>query len=122
MELDKLAVKSDDRGSLVEVFKMPNDGQIFYIMVKPGEMRGGHYHTRKTERFLVMYGSAVIEVKDRESGDVIKVTVTGQKPMTITVVPNHTHTLTATDEGAIILAWVDELFNKEDPDTYPEEI
>lgn len=122
MDLKKLEVKSDSRGSLVEAFKLPNDGQLFYVVCKPNEIRGNHYHLRKTEKFLVIYGEAEISVKDRDTGDVMKVKTNGNNPMVVTVVPNHTHCMTATEEGAIILAYVDELFDEDNPDTYPEEI
>jgi dTDP-4-dehydrorhamnose 3,5-epimerase-like enzyme len=48
--------------------------------------------------------------------------VSGYKPIKIEVAPNHTHSITASDEGAIFLVWASEIFNEEDPDTFPEEI
>lgn len=122
MDLQPLEPKTDRRGTLVEAYKLPNDGQVFYVIAKPGETRGNHYHTRKTEHFLVLYGSATITVKDRTTDNIMKVEVTGLQPMRVTVVPNHTHAITATDEGCIFLTWVDEAYNPEDPDTIGEEI
>ena len=122
MDLKPRIVKKDARGSLVEAFKLPHDGQVFYVVANPHETRGNHYHMRKTEHFLVMYGSAKMTVKNRETGDIMSVEASGYKPITITVAPNHTHAITATDEGAIFLVWCDEQFNEDDPDTYPEEI
>jgi UDP-2-acetamido-2,6-beta-L-arabino-hexul-4-ose reductase len=122
VDLQKLEVKSDSRGSLVEAFKFPNDGQLFYVVIKPGESRGNHYHNRKIERFLVIWGSATISVKDRESGNVMKATVTGDDPMVAKITPNNTHNIAATNEGCILLVWVDEIFNPKDPDTIGEEI
>lgn len=122
MDLKPREVKKDARGSLVEAFRLPTDGQVFYVIANPGESRGNHYHTRKTEHFLVLYGSAEMTVKSRDTGDVMKVEVSGYKPMSITVVPNHTHRITASDEGAIFLVWCDEQFNEKDADTFPEEI
>lgn len=40
MDLKQLEVKTDSRGSLVEAFKFPNDGQLFYIKINPNETRG----------------------------------------------------------------------------------
>lgn len=122
MNLDPLEVKTDRRGSLVEAFKLPSDGQVFYVIAEPGEVRGNHYHMRKTEHFLVVYGSAVMQIKDRTSGNVMNVEVSGQKPMTISVYPNHTHNIVAKDGGAIFMVWCDEQYNESDNDTYPEEI
>lgn len=122
MRLDSLEIKSDVRGSLVEAYKLPADGQVFYVIANPSQTRGNHYHLRKTETFLVIYGSAEITVKNRDTGDVLSAKVNGSKPMTVKVVPNHTHQITASDEGAIFLVWADEQFNEGDPDTYMEEI
>ena len=122
MDLQQLEIKKDDRGSLVEAFKFPNDGQMFYVISKPNEVRGNHYHLRKTERFLVIWGSAEISSKNRETGDVMKVELNGYKPISVTIPPNHTHCLVASSEGAIIIAWVDEQYNKDDADTYGEEL
>lgn len=122
MDLKQLEVKKDSRGSLIEAYKLPNDGQVFYVIANPNETRGNHFHERKTERFLVIYGSAVIESKDRNTGNIMKVEVSGYKPVAVTIPPNNTHRITATDEGAIFMVWVDEVFNKDDPDTIGEEI
>lgn len=122
MDLKQLEAKSDSRGSLIEAFKLPNDGLIVYMYSNPHEMRGNHYHQRKTESFVVVWGSAIFNVKNRETGDVMKVETTALKPLVVTVVPNHTHNIVATDEGCVILTWVSEQFNPDDPDTYPEEI
>jgi dTDP-4-dehydrorhamnose 3,5-epimerase-like enzyme len=122
MKLEPLEKHEDYRGLLVEAYEFPNDGQVFYVIVNPEEMRGGHYHLRKTETFLVIYGSAVITVKNRDTGDIIKAEVSGSKPMRVTVTPNHTHMLTATKEGCIFMVWADEIYDEKDNDTYMEEI
>lgn len=122
MNLEALITKSDDRGTLVEAYKLPNDGQIFYVVAKPGETRGNHYHLRKTEHFLVIYGSGEIVSKDRETGNVMKVEVNGNNPIRATIPPNHTHYITASDEGCIFMVWCDEQFNEDDPDTVMEEL
>ena len=122
MELDRLEVKSDKRGSLVEAFKLPSDGQIFYIVIKPKKTRGNHYHLRKTENFLVIWGSATLRAKNRDTGDISAVETNGQSPTVVTMLPNNTHNITATDEGCICMVWVDEQFNEKDPDTFAEKV
>lgn len=122
MELNKLEKNSDFRGTLVEAFKFPNDGQLFYIIVKPNETRGNHYHLKKTEHFLVIYGSAEIFVRDRATENVMKVSVNGSNPLVATVTPNNTHSITASEEGCILLVWSDTQFDEDNPDTYMEEI
>ena len=122
MNLEKLEVKVDYRGKLVEAFKLPSDGLVFYLNIKPGEMRGNHFHLRKTEHFLVVGGSAVISVRDKESGTVVHTEVSETNPLVVHIHPNNTHNITAGKYGCICLIWCDEQFNEEDSDTYPEEI
>lgn len=122
MELNPLEVKKDSRGSLVEAFKLPNDGQVFYVVAKPNQTRGLHFHEHKTETFLVLYGSAEMQIKDRTTGNINEVKVNGSTPMSIKVVPNHTHSITAGEDGCIFLVWSDTLFDEDNPDTYGEEI
>ena len=122
MNMEALEVKKDSRGSLVEAFKLPTDGQLSYLIINPNETRGNHYHQRKTESFLVIYGAATMRVRDRKTGNVINTEVSGYQPISITVSPDNTHSITATDEGAIVLLWCDEQYNKKDADTHPEEV
>jgi UDP-2-acetamido-2,6-beta-L-arabino-hexul-4-ose reductase len=122
MDLKKLIKHEDSRGLLVEAMKFPNDGQLYYIICNPEEMRANHYHLKKTEIFVVIYGSAEIAVKDRETGNVMYANVNSSQPIAVTVVPNHTHRIVATKEGAIIIVYSNTLFDKDDPDTYSEEI
>jgi len=122
MELTKLEPKSNDSGTFVEAFKFPNDGQLSYLVVKPGERRGEHFHERKTEYFSVIYGNAKIVVKDRDTGDVMDVKLNGNRPMVAKITPNNTHYLEAGAEGCITLIWCDEQFEEADPDTFQEEL
>jgi dTDP-4-dehydrorhamnose 3,5-epimerase-like enzyme len=122
MDLKPLAVKTDNRGSLIEAFKLPSDGLVFYVIIEPNETRGNHYHLRKTEHFLVVSGTAVMRVRDRTTENTMKVEVGGQNPMIMTIAPNNTHSITANWEGALVMVWCDEQFNEDDPDTYEEEV
>lgn len=122
MELHNLESKSDERGTLVEAFNLTNDGLVFYLVMPPKQTRGNHYHERKIEKFLVIYGSATMTVKNRDTGDIINVDAVGTKPLLMDIHPNYTHRITSGDSGAIVLVWVSEQFNKDDPDTISEEI
>lgn len=122
MDLQPLTMHSDTRGTLVEAFKLPNDGQVFYVNSAPGQTRGNHYHMRKTENFLTIFGSTKMQIKDRDTDNLMEVTTSGGRPMLVSVLANHTHSITALEDGAIFLVWTDEQFNPDDADTYPEEI
>lgn len=111
MDLNKLELKVDNRGGLVEAFKLPNDGQVFYVKINPGQTRGDHYHVRKTERFLVISGTAEMTINNTT------VSLDGDNPTLITVFPPNNHKIYSKD-GCTVLVWVDEIFNEKDSDTY----
>jgi len=122
MELKKLEVKSDKRGDLIEAYKFPHDGQVFYVVSAPNQTRGNHYHKRKIEHFLVISGDAEIHVRDRKTMDVMKVSASGSNPLVATIYPNNTHNITAGVNGCIFMVWCDEIFDPENPDTFREEV
>lgn len=121
MELTELEVNEDERGWFVETFKLPTDGQLSYVIGEPNEVRGNHYHLRKTEHFVVVAGTAKIQTRDRSNGNLMTVEVTGYRPMVVTIHPNTTHAITPLDR-AVIMVWCDEQFNADDSDTFSEEI
>lgn len=121
MKLEKLDPKTDSRGTFVEAIKLPNDGQVSYLIINPGELRGNHYHLRKIEKFVVVYGTATIICKDLSTGTVMKAEVGDQNPMSIEIHPNNIHAITS-KHGCICMIWCSEQFNEEDPDTFAGEV
>ncbi len=59
----KLKQNTDERGSFVETLKLNSGGQVSFSTTKPGITRGNHFHTRKAERFAVIKGKAVIQLR-----------------------------------------------------------
>jgi len=119
----KLEIKEDERGKLIEIFKIPGLGQVFYSTTKPGIIRGNHYHTRKKEFFCVIEGSGLIKLRNRETGEIQEVEVSGENPEIVEMPINWTHNIKNIGETEMkLLVWVNEIFNPEDPDTYFEEV
>lgn len=121
MKIEELEAIVDNRGTLVEAFKHEG-GQIHYIVINPNMTRGNHYHLRKNEEFIVVAGRATISVRNRDNGDVIHCEANASRPLKVSIFPNHTHRITADSDGAVVVSWNNEIFNPDDPDTYPEEI
>lgn len=111
----------DDRGTLTEIFKFPSDGQVFCLRMPAGSVRGNHYHRRKTEHFCVIEGTALIRTRERGRKYSNSYFVSGDEMEVKTVTSNKVHNLEALSD-CIVLVWADEKFNKNDPDTYPEEV
>ena len=121
--VEKLKIKKDGRGFLIELFKIPGVGQVFYSTSKPGITRGDHYHTRKIERFCVIEGRAKIRLRNRETGEIKEYLVSGDTPEIIEMPVNWTHNIkNVGDEEMKLIVWADEVFNSDDPDTYREEV
>lgn len=123
MENKKLEKKSDARGDLVEVFKIPSVGQIFYSTSKPGVVRGNHYHTRKIEQFCVIEGEAKIRLRSRYTNEIKEYLVSGRNPEIVEMTVNWTHNIQNIGDGEMkLLVWSNEVFNPDDPDTFAEEV
>ena len=116
-----LEIKTDARGGLIEVFKFPQDGQIFYSTSKPGVVRGNHYHTHKKERFCVIEGQAKIRMRNRETNEIVEYIVSGDKPQTIDMIPHWTHNIENIGNTEMkLLVWANEIFDPANPDTFAE--
>lgn len=119
----KLEIKSDPRGNLVEIFKVPGMGQVFYATSHPGVVRGNHYHTRKKEWFCVIEGNAKIRLRNRETNEIAEYDVSGSAPELVEMTVGWTHNIKNTGEGEMkLLVWANEIFDPEDPDTFAEEV
>ena len=116
-------VHSDDRGNLFEVVKQEEGGQVFFSTTKPGITRGNHYHTRKMEKFCVVKGEAVIRLRRIGTDQVIEFNVSGSKPASIEIPIFYTHSIeNVGSEELQTLFWTNELFDKNDPDTFYENV
>lgn len=113
----------DQRGSLFEAVKTLDGGQCFISTTHPGITRGNHYHTRKFERFLVVEGDAVIRLRRLLLNDIVEFAVSGDNPCFIDIPVLHTHNISNVgNRDLVTLFWTNELFDPEQPDTYPENV
>lgn len=119
----KLEIKTDERGGLMEVFKIPEAGQVFYSTTKPNVTRGNHYHTRKKELFCVIEGRAEIKLRNRDTNEIEVHLVSGEKPEVVEIKTNWTHNIKNVGDSEMkLLVWANEVFNPKDPDTFYEEV
>lgn len=123
MKEELLKVKEDERGKLVEVFKVHNFGQVFFLVSKVGVVRGNHYHKRKIEKFCVIEGEAKINLRDRQTGELRQYLVSGGRPQVVLIPVNHTHNIENIGNSEVkLLVWANEVFDPEDADTFSEEV
>lgn len=119
MKIELLEPHTDPRGTLVEAFT-PISGQIHYIIINPNQTRGNHYHKRKIEKFIIVSGQATFGVRDKNTGETWYVEGVADTPKRITIYPEQVHNIVAGDEGAVVISWCSEVFDKDDQDFYPE--
>ncbi|MEN8170718.1 MAG: NAD-dependent epimerase/dehydratase family protein [Pseudomonadota bacterium] len=113
----------DDRGWLVETVKANSGGQCFVSTTRPGITRGNHFHLRKVERFLVLQGSAQIQLRKLYSDEVVTYELDGNSPSFVDIPTLHTHSITNVGDNELItLFWSDEFYDPQQPDTTYEEV
>lgn len=109
----------DQRGEFVEMLKTPDCGQISYFTARPGVTRGGHYHHSKTEKFLVIKGSALFRFRHIYTQETFDLEVIGGSATIIETIPGWTHDVTNIgDDEMVAILWANELFDRLNPDTY----
>jgi UDP-2-acetamido-2,6-beta-L-arabino-hexul-4-ose reductase len=114
----KLSGHKDARGTFYEILKTLDSGQLGISTTKPGITRGNHYHHTKNEKFLVIKGEALIELRDLFSDKVIQYNVSDAEMEIVEMIPGYTHNIKNTgDDEMILLIWANENYNPDAPDT-----
>jgi UDP-2-acetamido-2,6-beta-L-arabino-hexul-4-ose reductase len=119
----ELKLNTDNRGSFVEIIKLNSGGQISFSSTAPGVTRGNHFHTRKAERFTVIKGKARIELRKIGTEKKLEFLLDGDQPSFVDMPIWYTHNITNIgDKDLYTIFWINEFFDKDDPDTYFEEV
>jgi UDP-2-acetamido-2,6-beta-L-arabino-hexul-4-ose reductase len=118
-----LTKNTDDRGTFVETIKSQLGGQVSFSTTKPGITRGNHFHTRKIERFAVIKGKARIQLRRIGTSEVMNFDLDGSQPGYVDMPVWYSHNITNTGtEELYTIFWINEFFDKDDPDTYFEKV
>lgn len=119
----KLVQHSDSRGVFVETIRLGIGGQISFSTTVPGITRGNHYHSRKIERFTVIKGKALIQLRKIGTNEVLDFYLDGTEPGYVDMPIWYTHAITNIgDDELYTQFWINEWYNSEDGDTYFEKI
>ncbi|HYD25590.1 MAG TPA: NAD-dependent epimerase/dehydratase family protein [Croceibacterium sp.] len=110
--------REDPRGPFVEMLKTADSGQFSYFIARPGVTRGDHYHHTKSEKFLVIAGTAHFAFRHIESGRKHELVTRGGEGIIVETIPGWTHNITNAGEGDLVcMLWANEIFDRERPDT-----
>lgn len=114
---------TDERGIFAELVHTNTSGQFSVSTSAPGITRGNHYHHTKIEKFIVIKGNATISMRKIGEKTVHEFKVSDKKIQIVTIPVGYTHNIKNTGkEDMILLIWCNEIFNKNNPDTYYEEV
>lgn len=124
---DKYPVKFkqsiDTRGSFTEIIRMNVGGQVSFSNTHPGITRGNHFHTRKIERFAVISGEALIQLRRIGTDEVIDFYLSGSKPAFVDMPIWYTHNIKNIGETELYtIFWINEFYDESDPDTFFENV
>lgn len=120
----KLKMNVDNRGSFTELVKSLDRGQISINISKPGITKGQHWHNTKTEKFIVVAGTGIIQLRKIGTNEIVEYKVSGEEITVVDMIPGYTHNIInlSETENLVTVMWCNECFNPERPDTFFEEV
>lgn len=126
----RLKKNEDSRGSFTEILHTVDRGQVSVNVSKPGITKGQHWHHSKWEKFCVVSGEALIQLRrvgsdpDGNEYPVVEYRVNGNEPTVVEMIPGYTHNIinTSNDRDLVTVMWANEVFDPTRPDTFHEEV
>lgn len=119
----KFTQHTDPRGAFVEVIRLNVGGQVSFSTTVPGITRGNHFHTRKIERFAVIKGNALIQLRQIGTDETLDFYLNGDEPAYVDMPVWYTHNIkNVGDEELYTIFWINEFYDANDPDTYFENV
>lgn len=115
-----LKMNCDDRGSFTEIIRTASAGQFSVNISKPGIIKGQHWHHTKNEKFVVVKGHGLIQLRKEGTDEMLNFEVSGDRLQVVEMIPGYTHNiinLSDTDD-LVTFMWCNEPFDPKHPDTY----
>jgi UDP-2-acetamido-2,6-beta-L-arabino-hexul-4-ose reductase len=113
----------DERGNFVEIIRLETGGQVSFSTTKPEITRGNHFHTRKIERFSIIRGNALIQLRKIGTNEVFNYYLSGDEPAYVDMPIWYTHNIkNIGEEELYTMFWINEFYDAKDPDTYFEKV
>jgi len=113
-----LMPKKDKRGLFVEACKSKTHGQFSFFTLKPGQIRGNHYHNTKIEKFFIIKGSALFKFCNIVTKKKFSLKISSNSFKTIVSIPGWSHSIKNIGNSELIgNVWANEVFDISKPDT-----
>ena len=125
-----LHMNEDTRGSFTELIRTSDRGQFSVNISKPGVTKGQHWHHTKNEKFIVVKGEALIQLRrvgtqaDGAPYPVEEFRVSGKRIQAVEMIPGYTHNIInlSETEDLVTFMWASEPFDPARPDTFSQEV
>ncbi len=115
-----LKMNVDERGSFTEIIRTVGAGQMSVNVSRPGVTKGQHWHNTKNEKFIVVKGRGLIQLRKEGTDEVLDFYVSGDRLRVVEMIPGYTHNIVnlSDTEDLVTLMWCNEPFDPNRPDTY----
>lgn len=119
-----LRMNIDARGSFTEIIRTPDRGQFSVNVSKPRITKGQHWHHTKNEKFVVVSGHGLIQLRKMGTEEVVSLEVSGERMEVVEMIPGYTHNIInlSETEDLVTFMWCNGCFDPQHPDTYFEEV
>lgn len=110
--------------SFTEIIRTSDRGQFSVNISKPGVTKGQHWHHTKNEKFVVVSGHGLIQLRKIGSEEIIEFEVSGDRMEAVEMIPGYTHNIInlSERENLVTVMWCNECFDSRKPDTYFEKV
>ncbi len=113
----------DERGSFTEFIKAKGFGQVSVNVVKPGIVKGNHWHHTKNEKFLVVKGRGLFQFRKYGEEEITEYHVNGDELCVVDIPTGYVHNIVNEgEEDMVVIIWANEVFDPKRPDTYRDEV
>lgn len=115
-----LKTNIDSRGSFTELIHTQRNGQVSINISKPGVTKGQHWHHSKWEKFIVVKGHGLIQMRKEGSAEIQEYEVGGDRISSVIMLPGYTHNIInlSDSEDLITVMYSNEIFDSNNPDTF----
>lgn len=119
-----LEMNCDNRGSFTEIIRTSDRGQFSVNVSKPGITKGNHWHHTKNEKFVVVHGHGLIQLRQVGSDKIVEFEVSGDRIQVVEMIPGWTHNIInlSDTEDLVTFMWANEPFDPAKPDTFFEKV
>lgn len=115
-----LKMNCDERGAFTEIIRTVSSGQFSVNISKPGIKKGQHWHHTKNEKFVVVSGHGLIQMRKEGTDEVLNFEVDGSHIQVVEAIPGYTHNIInlSKTQDLVTIIWCNERFDPQHPDTY----